>query len=304
MNAGHLSGGGRMSNDTAIAEYSHTEAALATLVERYRGVVYDVTQKPGMTDALKARREIREIRTTLEKTRVEIKGPALKRCQQIDSEAKRITSALLALEDPIDAQIKKEETRKADEAAAIQRVEAERIAAEERAKREAEEQRLADERAEIARRQAELDRAEREAKERIEAERRAEEERRHKAELDARAKIDAEERESRRKIEEAERFARLKREEEERKARADREAKEAALKVERDKLEAERRAVEERARKEREAREAEEREIQRKKNDVLDGRAMLEAFVRRFGKLPEFSQIASTINEFLTGGQK
>lgn len=67
-----------------IAEYSQTEAALATLAGRYQGVIYDVAQKAGMTDALKARREIREIRTALEKTRVEIKGPALKRCQQID----------------------------------------------------------------------------------------------------------------------------------------------------------------------------------------------------------------------------
>ena len=304
-----------MSVSNVIAEYSHTEAALATLGERYRGVVYDVTQKPGMTDALLARREIREIRTALEKTRVEIKGPALKRCQQIDSEAKRITSALLALEDPIDAQIKKEETRKAEEAAVVQRAEAERIAAEERIKMEAEEQRLADERAEIARRQAELDRAEREAKERIEAERKAEEERIRKAQADARAKIEAEERESRRKIEETERAARVRREEEEclarqkredeeRAAKVAREAEEAKLKAEREKIEVERRAVEEQARKDREAREAEEREIQRKKDEVLDGHALLAAFVGRFGKLPEFSKIANTISKFLTGGQK
>ncbi len=267
---------------TAIAEYSQVEATLATLGERYRGVVYAVATKPGMIDALKARREIREIRTAIEKTRVEIKVPALKRCQQIDSEAKRITLALLALEDPIDGQIKKEETRKAEEAAAVQRAEAERIAAEERAEREAEEKRLAGERAEIARRQVELDRAE----------------------AEARAKIEANERESRRKIEEEERAARLKREAEEREARIDHEAKEAALKVEREKLEAERRAVEEQARKDREAKEAKEREIQREKNEVLDGHAMLTAFVRRFGKLPEFSKIANTIDKFLVGGKK
>lgn len=261
-----------------IAEYSHTEAALATLSEQYRGVIYDVTTKPGMADAVKARRAIRDIRTALEKTRVEIKGPALKRCQQIDTEAKRITAALLALEEPIDEQIKKEEVRKAEEAAAVQRAEAERIAAEERAKREAEEKRLADERAEIARQRAELERVEKEARERRERE-----------EAEARAKIEAEQREARRKIEEGERTARLQREE-----------KEAALKAEREKLEAERRAVEERARKEREVREAEQREVQRRKNEIMDGNAMLVAFVSRFGGLPKFAGIAEAINAFLT----
>lgn len=79
--------------NTGIAEYSHTDAALATLTERYAGVVYDVTTKLGMIDAVRARREIREIRVALERKRTEIKQPALRRCQQIDSEARRITAA-------------------------------------------------------------------------------------------------------------------------------------------------------------------------------------------------------------------
>lgn len=297
-----------MSSETAtnctIAEYSSVEVALSDLAVRYRDVLYPVTTPLGMIEAKKARMEIRNYRTGLEKKRVEIKGPALERCRMIDTEAKRITTALSALEDPIDQQIKKEETRKEEAALAVQRAEADRLAAEERAKKDAEETRMAEERAELDRRQAEIDKAERESREKIEAEQRAETERRRKADEEARATIEAAERESRRKIEERERAARLKMEEDERAARKEREAKEAALKAEREKLEAERRVIEEQARKEREAKEAKEREALRKLNEVSDGHALLVNFVSRFGDLPEFAGIASTINTFLTGGKQ
>lgn len=97
---------------TAIAEYSATDSALAELRTKYATVVYDVTTSKGMEQAKKARAELRDYRVTLEKTRVEIKAPALERCRQIDSEAKRITAELEALELPIDEQIKAEEQRK------------------------------------------------------------------------------------------------------------------------------------------------------------------------------------------------
>lgn len=46
-----------------IVEYSKTETALATLRERYRGVVYDVSKREGMTAAKDARAEsIKEFR--------------------------------------------------------------------------------------------------------------------------------------------------------------------------------------------------------------------------------------------------
>jgi colicin import membrane protein len=100
---------------TSIAEYSATDSALAELRQKYETVVFDVTSGKGMEQAKKARAELRDYRVTLEKTRVEIKAPALERCRQIDSEAKRITAELEALEEPIDAQIKAEENRKARE---------------------------------------------------------------------------------------------------------------------------------------------------------------------------------------------
>jgi hypothetical protein len=113
---------------TAITEYSKTEAALSDLAQRYKDVVFDVSTPAGMSVARKGRGELRGLRVSLEKTRVEIKGPALERCRLIDAEAKRITAELLALETPIDTVIKNEEQRKEREKAEKDRIEAERIA--------------------------------------------------------------------------------------------------------------------------------------------------------------------------------
>lgn len=109
---------------TAIAEYSETAAALADLRARHQGVVYDVTVPKAMKAAKEARAELRTLRTSLEKTRKAIKAPALERCRLIDDEAKRITAELVALEEPIDVQIKAEEARV--EAEKLARLEAER----------------------------------------------------------------------------------------------------------------------------------------------------------------------------------
>lgn len=110
---------------TPISEYATTALVLADLQKRHKGVVYDVTAPKQMKLAKEARAEIRNYRTSLEKTRVEIKAPALERCRLIDSEAKRITAELVALEEPIDVQIKAEEARA--EAEKLARLEAERL---------------------------------------------------------------------------------------------------------------------------------------------------------------------------------
>ena len=114
-----------VASTTAIAEYSATEAALSGLRLRLEGVKYDVSTTAGMTTAKQDRRELVTLRTSLEAKRKEIKAPALVRCKLIDEEAKRITSELLALEVPIDEQIKAEEKRKADEKAERDRLAAE-----------------------------------------------------------------------------------------------------------------------------------------------------------------------------------
>ena len=113
------------SNLTPIAEYSETAMVMADLRKRHEGVVYDVATPKQMKLAKEARAEIRGYRVALEKTRVEIKAPALERCRQIDSEAKRLTAGLVALEEPIDVQIKAEEARA--EAEKLAKLEAERL---------------------------------------------------------------------------------------------------------------------------------------------------------------------------------
>lgn len=111
-----------------IQEYNETAAALAVLREKY-GTVFDVQTPKGLAAAREARAEVRGYRVALEKLRVEIKAPALERTRLIDAEAKRITAALLEIEEPIDAAIKAEETRKAEERAAKERAEQARVAA-------------------------------------------------------------------------------------------------------------------------------------------------------------------------------
>jgi len=97
---------------TEIQEYSQTEAALVALRDEYAGKVYEVDTTSGMADAKEARATVRSYRTALETMRKDIKAPALERCRLIDTEAKRITTELRELEDPIDAQIKGHEAKK------------------------------------------------------------------------------------------------------------------------------------------------------------------------------------------------
>ena len=115
--------------NTEIAEYSPTAAALAELRQKYEQAVFDTTTPTGMAKAIAARRELREVRVNLEKLRRELKAPALERSRLIDAEAKALTTQIEDMETPIDAQIKAEEQRKADEKAERERIEREKLAA-------------------------------------------------------------------------------------------------------------------------------------------------------------------------------
>jgi hypothetical protein len=115
--------------ESPIAEYRPTEAVLADLRQKYESVVYDVTDNKTMAMAKAARKELRDVRVALEAERVRIKAPSLQRSRDIDSEAKRITAELEALEEPIDAQIKAEEGRKQREKEAAEQAERDRVAA-------------------------------------------------------------------------------------------------------------------------------------------------------------------------------
>lgn len=118
-----------MEVSTSIVEYSPTAAALADLARRMSKVVYDVSTPAGMAAAKKDRAEVRDLRIALEKKRVEIKEPALTRCREIDSEAKRITAALQKYEEAADGPIKAWEKKIDDELQAKVRAEQERVAA-------------------------------------------------------------------------------------------------------------------------------------------------------------------------------
>ena len=89
--------------ETSIAEYSPTAAGLADLAHRFKNVVFDVSTTKGDKEARAARLELVRLRTGLEAKRKELKAPALERSRLIDAEAKRITDAILLLEEPIDA---------------------------------------------------------------------------------------------------------------------------------------------------------------------------------------------------------
>ena len=117
-----------INGSTVLVEYNRTEAAIVELKARYSGVQFDVATTAGDRAARAARLELTRLRTGLDAKRKEFKAPALEFGRRIDSEAKRLEGEILALEMPIDAQIKVEEARKAAEKAERERIEAARIA--------------------------------------------------------------------------------------------------------------------------------------------------------------------------------
>ncbi|MEY9435555.1 hypothetical protein [Bradyrhizobium elkanii] len=108
-----------------VAEYSAVDAGLAELRTKVASTVYDITTTAGDKTARALRAECVSLRTSIEAKRVEAKKPLLEKGKLLDAEAKRITAEIVAIEAPIDADIRAEEKRKADEKAARERAEAE-----------------------------------------------------------------------------------------------------------------------------------------------------------------------------------
>lgn len=289
-----------------IVEYNPIASAIADLAAKYQGMVYDVKTERGLKDAKAAAKDVAQYRIALEKKRTELKADVLERGRLIDGEAKRIQAKLSAIEDPIVDQIKAEDRRIEAQRQAAILAEQERLAREERERKEAEERRLAEERAKI---EAENRRLAQERAQ-FEAEQRAQRER-----------AEAEDRQRRAKLDEEERAARARRDEENRKAKEARQVEEDRLNEERERINAERRALAEAARdeqfrkdeearsarlEEQRKREAEEnaralanREQIRKEQEQLDAKEMLLTFRRRFGHLREFETIVAEIDAVL-----
>lgn len=111
--------------NTAVAKFDRVALGITELRTKYEGVLYEVTTAKGMAEACAARAAIRAPRYEVEKVRKECKAPILALGKEIDARAASITAQLLALEAPIDSQVKAEEERKETERKA--KAEAERL---------------------------------------------------------------------------------------------------------------------------------------------------------------------------------
>lgn len=112
----------------ALVQIDVVSAGIAELRAKYQGVLFDVKTPKGMKEACEARAEVREPRYEVERLRKAAKRPILDLGKKLDTEAERITNELLAIEGPLDLQIKAEEERKAAEKKAKEEAEAQRVA--------------------------------------------------------------------------------------------------------------------------------------------------------------------------------
>lgn len=225
---------------TELIKYSVTDAEIAALRERVGSLT---VAGDGYESVRLAISEVRDLRVAVEKRRVELKADALAWGRKVDTEAKRITTLLSAIEDPLKVQkdaVDAEKERQKQAAIDAKRLEmeaqlrAEREAEDARLKalRDAEEARLAEERARLDSERRALDEARRQA-DAVEAERR-EQERQQRAAEEARLRAERDALEAERRAVQQER-ERAEREEFERQARV-RAEREAAEAVERERV--------------------------------------------------------------------
>jgi hypothetical protein len=113
--------------EAAITEFDRVQAGIADLKTKFAGVIFPVATTAGMKEAITARAAVREPRIATEKARKAGKAPLLALGKLIDEKAKWITAELVAIEDPIDEQIKSEEVRKEAERQAKLQAEQARI---------------------------------------------------------------------------------------------------------------------------------------------------------------------------------
>lgn len=116
--------------DTVLAQFKDTEAGLKAMAEKYRDVVYNVTDSKGMAEAKAARADLRDNgRRMLTRTEASVKADVNELKKVMGDEVERLIAIVKPVEDAIDAQIKAEETRKAEEKAKRDQEEADRVKA-------------------------------------------------------------------------------------------------------------------------------------------------------------------------------
>ncbi|MBY7923751.1 hypothetical protein KW453_15935 [Vibrio fluvialis] len=86
-----------------VTKYNDIDARLAELRATYGSEVPDASTKDGYQRAKDISKEMTTLRTSLESRRKDFKAPVLAFGKMIDSEAKRLTSEILAIEEPFKA---------------------------------------------------------------------------------------------------------------------------------------------------------------------------------------------------------
>lgn len=109
-----------------LVEFDAVEAGLAALRDKYAGVQFDVTSTEGNKAAREARSTCVSIRTSADKAYQDWNKPMLEKQRAMRNRLAEIKDAVKEVEEPIDAQIKTEEKRKAEEKAERERIEAEK----------------------------------------------------------------------------------------------------------------------------------------------------------------------------------
>ena len=113
--------------DSVLAQFKEAETTITTLATKYTNVAYAVGTPSGMREAVAARADLRD-NGRLFVTRAEnrIKGEVNDLKRVMASEVERLVAIVKPVEDAVDAQIKAEEKRKADEKEKREKLEADR----------------------------------------------------------------------------------------------------------------------------------------------------------------------------------
>lgn len=94
-----------------VSTLDQAEVAVRAAEDKYTSVVYEVTTVAGKAAADEAKKELTKLRTSIEKTRKELKQPILDAGAVIDDHAKALTARVNALEAPVKAALAAEKER-------------------------------------------------------------------------------------------------------------------------------------------------------------------------------------------------
>lgn len=131
----------------ALAVYDPIALGLADLRQKYQNVAYAVATTAGNAEARAARKELVTLRGRVDGSYKEWNTHMLAAQRAMRAKAAELEKEILALEKPIDDQIKADEERRKKEKEEKERIERERLAAIERERLEAERLRIEAERA-------------------------------------------------------------------------------------------------------------------------------------------------------------